>query len=422
MFKKYTLDNGLRVLLEENNIVNSISIGILFKVGSEREIGKNLGISHFIEHMLFKGTKTRTAKDITNEIDYIGGEFNAYTTKDHTAFYVHIPSKHLEIGIDVLSDIILNSVFSREDIEKEKSVVIEEINMYNDSPEDYVYENLARKTYGNFGIGHDVLGNKESVQRFTREEIIKYFKTYYVPDNAVISISGRFNSSHILDLVAQKFSKFHGVINGKDVVEVKNDFSKALYAENKTNEQIQLSMIIDRPLPKNIKEYFISEIITNYIAATPSSVLFQRLREEKALVYAVGISENEYSNRSEYELSASFSKDNTEEVLKIIYDEINNLKKNYIDEGLLEILKEQLKGYYFLDLEDTGCRMIWSAKLMLRKNIMLSEEEIQDIIDSISINEVIDIIDSSFDYNFISLALVGQDIEDVKIDFGLLNP
>ncbi len=422
MFKKYTLDNGLRVLLEENNIVNSISIGIVFKVGSEREIGRNLGISHFIEHMLFKGTKTRSAKDITNEIDYVGGEFNAYTTKDHTAFYVHIPSKHLEIGIDVLSDIILNSVFSQEDIEKEKSVVIEEINMYNDSPEDYVYENLARKTYGNFGIGHDVLGNKECVQGFMRDDIIKYFKTYYVPDNAVISISGRVNPSYILDLVNKKFSKFQGEIDGREVVEVKNDFSKALYAENKTNEQIQLSMIIDKPLPKNIKEYFISEIITNYIAATPSSVLFQRLREDKALVYAVGISENEYSNRSEYELSASFSMDNANEVLRIIRDEIDNLKKNYIDDDLLEILKEQLKGYYFLDLEDTGCRMIWSAKLMLLKNIILTEEEIQDIIDSITVCELQEMIDLSFNYDLISLALVGENIEKAQIDLDLFNP
>ena len=192
MYKCQTLKNGLTIIGEEIPYLKSISLGIWIKAGSVIETEENSGVSHFIEHMLFKGTKNRSAKDLAREIDNLGGVINAFTSKEYTCFYVKLLDEHINIGIDVLSDMILNSSFDKKDIEKEKFVILEELKMYEDSPEDLAYDLLLENIYKNHNLGMNILGNRKTLKNFKRENILDYYNKYYIPNNSVISICGNF--------------------------------------------------------------------------------------------------------------------------------------------------------------------------------------------------------------------------------------
>ena len=189
MYKKHVLENGLTIIGEEIPYVKSISLGVWINAGSRIEDEEISGVSHFIEHMLFKGTRNRTSKQIASEIDNLGGQINAFTSKECTCYYVKLLDSHIDIGIDVLSDMILNSKFNEDDLDKERSVIIEELKMYEDSPEDLAYDLLTENIYKNDPLGMNIIGTEESLNRLNREKLLDYFNKYYVPNNSVIAIS-----------------------------------------------------------------------------------------------------------------------------------------------------------------------------------------------------------------------------------------
>ena len=207
MHLKYKLNNGTRIVMEEVPYVNSISIGVFIRAGSINENKKINGISHFIEHMLFKGTRNRTGKEIAEFIDNIGGELNAFTETEYTCFYVRTLDKHVEEAIDILSDIINNPLFSDDDIENEKRVIIEEIKMYMDSPEDLVYNMLNETMFKDSSLSLPILGTLKSINNLQKEAIIDYYNKFYVPENMVISVVGNFNSKKVLAMLENKFCK-----------------------------------------------------------------------------------------------------------------------------------------------------------------------------------------------------------------------
>ena len=204
MYKCQTLENGLTIIGEEIPYLKSISLGIWVKAGSIIETKENSGVSHFIEHMLFKGTKNRSSKELAREIDNLGGILNAFTSKECTCFYVKLLDEHIDIGIDVLSDMILNSCFDKKDIEKEKSVILEELKMYEDSPDDLSYDLLLENIYKDHSLGMNILGDRNTLKNFKRENILDYYNKYYVPNNSVISICGNFNFEEILEKIKDK--------------------------------------------------------------------------------------------------------------------------------------------------------------------------------------------------------------------------
>ncbi len=205
MYKKHVLENGLTIIGEEIPYVKSISLGIWINAGSRIEDEEISGISHFIEHMLFKGTKNRTSKQIASEIDNLGGQINAFTSKECTCYYVKLLDSHIDIGIDILSDMILNSKFNEDDLDKERSVIIEELKMYEDSPEDLAYDLLTENIYKNDPLGMNIIGTEESLKKLNREKLLDYFNKYYVPNNSVIAISGNFNFNEIINKIEEKF-------------------------------------------------------------------------------------------------------------------------------------------------------------------------------------------------------------------------
>ena len=236
MYKVKTLENGLTIIGEEIPYVKSISFGVWINAGSRIEDAKVSGVSHFIEHMLFKGTNKRTSKEIASEIDNLGGQINAFTSKECTCYYVKLLDEHIEIGLDILSDMILNSKFDEVDIDKERSVILEELKMYEDSPEDLAYDMLLEHIYAGDGLGMNILGTRESLKNIGKKELLEYFNTYYIPNNAVISISGNFNFDNMVEKIEDKFKNW----NGKDFEIELNEapFKSCIIAKNKDTEQV----------------------------------------------------------------------------------------------------------------------------------------------------------------------------------------
>ena len=205
MYKTHVLDNGLTIIGEEIPYLKSIALGLWVNAGSRIENEQNSGVSHFIEHMLFKGTKNRTSKELASEIDNLGGQINAFTSKECTCYYVKLLDSHIDIGIDVISDMILNSLFDESDIDKERAVILEELKMYEDSPEDLAYDLLTEGIYKNDSLGMNIVGTVDSLQNLNKEALLDYFEKYYVPNNSVISISGNFKFEEIVKKIENKF-------------------------------------------------------------------------------------------------------------------------------------------------------------------------------------------------------------------------
>ena len=261
IIKEKILKNGVRIVAEEIPYVKSVSLGVWINVGSRMESEDNRGIAHFIEHMLFKGTKTRSAKKISNDIDYYGGNINAFTTHDHTCYHVKMPYNHIDRGIEVLADILKYSVFDENEIEKEKSVIREELKMYEDSPEDYVYEELLKRVHSNKGIGRNVLGTLESIQDINREKIIDFFDSHYVANNSVIVASGNFDFDDLVDKIEDNFSSWKSY--DVSTIQEGQDFLPIAFVEDREDEQANIAIVFECPDDRVDKDFYGVKLLGN---------------------------------------------------------------------------------------------------------------------------------------------------------------
>ena len=413
MYKVKTLENGLTIIGEEIPYVKSISFGVWINAGSRMEDSKVSGVSHFIEHMMFKGTNKRTSKEIASEIDNLGGQINAFTSKECTCYYVKLLDEHIEIGLDILSDMILNSKFDEVDIDKEKSIIIEELKMYEDSPEDLAYDMLLEHIYDEDSLGMNILGTRESLENIDKKQLLDYFNTYYVPNNAVISISGNFNFDNMVEKIENKFKDW----NKKDIYIELNEapFKPCIIAKNKDTEQVNLVMNLKAVGIENDDEVYSLAVINNIFGGSISSRLFQKVREEKGLVYSIYSAQSLYRKCGELGIFASMSNENLKEVFEIIKSEIKNLRENYLTEKEINESKEQLKGSYLLDLESTGSRMMSIGKSMLLVNKVKTTDEILECINNVNFDSIKNVIDKVFNLNNIGVCIVGRDVENIKL-------
>lgn len=411
MYKVKTLKNGLTIIGEEIPYLRSVSMGVWVNVGSRMESASTSGTSHFIEHILFKGTKNRTAKELVSEIDNIGGQINAFTSKECTCFYVKLLDEHIDLGLDILSDMILNSTFDKEEIKKERSIIIEELKMYEDSPDDLSYDLLIENIYKDHSLGMNIIGTEDSLNNMTRESILEYFNKYYVPNNTVISISGNFDFDEIVLDIQEKFNAWR-----KKDLEIKfteAHFNPCFVTKNKDTEQVNLSLCLKGiPMEDDEGSYAIS-VVNNIFGASISSRLFQKIREDRGLVYSIYSSQTLYRRCGELGIFSSMSKENVGEVYKLILEEIDDLKTNYITEDELEFSKEQLKGSYILDLESTSSRMMMIGRSMLLNKKVKTTDEILDSINRVNLTTVKKVIDRIFDVTNKGICLVGRDVEEI---------
>lgn len=413
MYKTHTLKNGLTIIGEEIPYLKSITLGVWINAGSRIENKEVSGVSHFIEHMMFKGTKNRTSKDIASQIDNLGGQINAFTSKECTCYYVKLLDEHIDYGIDILSDMILSSLFDNDDIDKERLVILEELKMYEDSPEDLAYDLLVEAIYDNKDLGMNIIGTKESLNKIHREEMLEYFNKYYVPNNAVISIAGNFKFEEMVEKLEEKFKNW----KSKDVsIEINpSEFNSCFLAKNKDTEQVNLAMNLKAIPIGNVEEVYALAIINNVFGGSISSRLFQKIREDKGLVYSIYSSQSLYRECGEFGVFASMSNESLEEVYQLIIEEIKDIRENYLTEKEIQDSKEQLKGSYILGLESTSSRMMSTGKAMLLSNKVRSTDEILNYINNVGADTIKNVIDKVFNLDKLGVCIVGRDVEDIKL-------
>lgn len=411
MHERHKLNNGLRVIYQHIPYVKSISIGVYIKSGSRFENKDNNGVSHFIEHMLFKGTKKRNSQQISDEIESLGGQLNAFTARESTCYYVKVLDSHFEKGLDILSDMILNSNFSKNEIEKEKAVVIEEIKMYEDMPEDLVTDIQFEALLGENPLSYPILGTEQTVGSFTRESILEYFNQKYVPGNAVIAVVGNFDKKVLIDTIEEKFSKWTDTFD----LEKLNEESPKLYnkfrVKNKPIEQVHIALTL-KGLESGHKDVYTLLAINNYFGSGTSSKLFQSVREDKGYVYAIHSFPSSYKNAGIFTIYFACNPSYVEDSIRIINQEIKDIYINKISDELIDKLKEQLKGNYILGLEGVSSMMfgIGKAELILKR--VRTQEEILKRIDAITKDDINRVIEYIFEEGVISASAVGSDITE----------
>ena len=377
------------------------------------ETKENSGVSHFIEHMLFKGTTNRTSKELAREIDNLGGVINAFTSKECTCFYVKLLDEHINIGIDVLSDMILNSRFDELDIKKEKSVILEELKMYEDSPDDLVYDLLLENIYKDHSLGMNILGDRQSLKNLKRESILDYYNEYYVPNNSIISICGNFKFEEIVKQIEEKFKTWQP--KSVDTTTTKPNFNPCIVKKNKDIEQVNLAINLDAIPMTNNREVYALSVVNNVFGGSISSRLFQKIREEKGLAYSIYSSQTLYEDCGELGIFASTSTENIQEVYKSILEEIELIRNEYISPQEIHESKEQLKGSYMLDLESTSSRMMSNGKNLLMRNKVDDEQDIIDYINAVEYDDVVKIIKKVFNTENMGVCIVGKDVENINL-------
>lgn len=385
--------------------MRSVSAGVWVKAGSAFETNSDNGVSHFIEHMLFKGTEKRTAKDLADEIDGIGGQINAFTSKDCTCYYVKVIDSHLEIGLDVLSDMINHSKFDEVEFVKEKKIIYGEIALYEDSPEDVVYDLLSETIFKKDGLGQPILGTEETLGALTRERVLSYLKEHYTPDNIVISVAGRFNRDHMLELLEEGF----GGLKGSKHQEQSHSslFNSGFQSRYKDIEQYHLCIGL-KGVPYDDQDIYSLMVLNNLLGGGTSSRLFQNIREDKGLAYSIYSHPSQYSGIGLMTIYASFIPENLIQVMESIVIEIKEMLKLNISSRELERSKEQLKGNYILGLESTGSIMSMLGKSLLMFNKIETLDEVISCIDSVKMKDIERMIKLIFDKDALALTLVGR--------------
>ena len=415
MYNNFKLKNGLRVVTEYIDHVNSISVGIMVQNGSRNEDISVNGISHFIEHMFFKGTEKRSAKDIVQEIENVGGQINAYTSKEVTCYYIKALNTHLKLSIDILSDMIINSKFDEEEIKREQGVVIEEINMSEDSPEDVLDNDASKAIFLDNPLSYPILGSIENIKSFNRKKIKDFIKSHYTPNNSVISICGKFDEKEIINILEEYFGEWEADRDYIPTYETPILTSGSKYT-NKQIEQLHINLAF-KGLPYAHEKSYSLVLLNNIFGGGASSVLFQKVREELGLCYTIYSYSQPYLGVGINNIYTGVSKKYAEKALNVINDELKSFAKNGITKELLEINKEKIKANYILGLESTSSRMFANAKNMLLQNKIKTQEEVIKRINNINGDDINYVLDTCFKPGIISTAYVGQDIEYENLNY-----
>ncbi|MBV7274913.1 M16 family metallopeptidase [Clostridium thailandense] len=408
MYNLFKLNNGLRVVLENIDYVNSVSVGLWVENGSRNEDSINNGISHFIEHMFFKGTENRTALQIAECIEDVGGQINAFTGKEATCFYIKALDSHLELALDVIADMLFNSKFLAEDIEREKGVIIEEIKMSEDSPEDVLADLHSSAIWGEDSLSLPILGTVETIKSFNREQIVEYISSHYIPENSVISISGNFDCAIVEKLVEKYFGNWNS--KNKKVTNYSNPsiLTNHLY-KKKSIEQLHLSLGIPG-IESGKDNLYALLLLSNVLGGGASSILFQKIREEKGLCYSVYSYISSFRNTGIVSIYTSLNPQYAADALSMIKDELDKFIKTSISDEKIHKAKEQLKGSYILGLESTSSRMFNNGKSVLFLNRINNPKDIIEKINNIDKYKLNEVMKNTFEKGILNAAFVGEEV------------
>lgn len=358
-YQKTLLSNGIRVITEKVPYLNSVSIGVWVTTGSRDEHPDENGISHLIEHLVFKGTGRRTAFDIAKEIDSVGGTLNAFTGREYTCFYAKVIDKNLSLAIDLLSDIFLHSLMNEKDVEKERMVILQEIKMVEDTPDDYIHDLFNQTCWGDHPLGFPIYGTTERIQSFRRDQICQFFKNNYQPDRIIICAAGHLDHQEVVDLIGSTFGQ---IPKSEQVRErVKPLSISTVHLSKRSLEQVHICLGT-RGLEYNHSFRFASYLLNTILGGGMSSRLFQEIRENRGLAYSVYSYLPTYIDSGLVVVYAGTDEGSAQEVIQLILKEFHRLKAEPFKNGELEVAKEQIKGNLLLSLESSDNLMTRLAK------------------------------------------------------------
>ncbi|MBZ0170011.1 peptidase M16 [Candidatus Methylomirabilis lanthanidiphila] len=380
-YNRQVLPNGMVVLTERMPAVKSAAIGMWVRVGSRDEAGEVAGISHFIEHMLFKGTRRRSAQDIAMAIDAVGGTLDAFTSRETTCFYAKVLGEHLPLAIDILADTFLHSNLDPKDIERERDVVLQEIKMVEDTPDDLVHDLFAEAIWSDHPVARPILGRKETVRAFTQDDVRSHMDRFYRPNRTVVVAAGDLEHERLVDLVAQAFNGFEGRSVYADLPPP--SCTATVRVEERDTAQLHMCLGMDG-LPHAHKDRYALYLLNAMLGGSMSSRLFQEIREKRGLAYSIYSYQASYRDCGLLVVYAGTNPDSSGQVVDLIRTECARLRNQPIDPGDLQRAKDQLKGSLLLGLEGTSSRMTRLAKTEIYFEGTYSLDDIIAGIDSVS--------------------------------------
>ncbi len=403
-YRKSALPNGIRLVTETMPHARSVAVGIWVETGSRAEPEALGGISHLIEHLVFKGTASRSAEEIARAIDSVGGQMDAFTAKEHTCFYVSVLDERLPLAVDLLTDILRHPLFAPGDIEKEKAVVLQEIKMVEDTPDDLIHDLFAERIWTDHPLGRPILGRWDVVKRFERDTVLDYFTREYVPERIIIAVAGHAEHERVADLFAAGFEGW-----GRPAARqafTPPTIRPGVHTVHKALEQVHLVMGlpgVSEVAPERYALYLLNDII----GGSMSSRLFQEIRERQALVYSVHSGQQAYRDTGLFYVYAGTDPANFGKVLRALMKEIRGLKKDGVTADELQRSKDHLKGSLILSLESSSSRMNRLARHEMRFGSFMSVDEMLAAIDSVQAADVDALIHRVLDEEQLSLMTLG---------------
>ena len=403
MIETITLENGVRIFFEHIPHVRSVSFGLWFSVGSRFETSRENGASHFIEHMLFKGTQTKTAAEIAAQMDEVGGQMNAFTTKEATCFYGRVLDQNLRKSVDLLADMLFHSRFLTEDIDAERQIIFEEIDMYEDSPDDLVSELLLEAVFPNTALGRPILGTKESLSGFDRDLLLAYKNAHFTGNRLVVALSGNFTPSDITHIS----ETFAALPAGKEPTGETVAFTPAFVLREKDIEQNHLCLLLPG-LHYNHESRYTAQLLSNILGGGMSSRLFQELREDLGLCYSIYSFGASYHDAGAFGVYLALNHENEEKALRKILEILGDLKKKGVTEEELARANSQVKTSVLLSLESTSARMNRMGRNALHRGTIPTAEEILARYDAVTPDDIANFANALFDFEQLSFSAVGK--------------
>lgn len=388
MHDEWTLSNGLHVVGERLPYLRTVSIGVWLHVGSMFERPEENGLSHFMEHMVFKGTTKRTARQIAEEMDAVGGQLNAFTGKDCTCFYAKVIDEDIALAVDILADLTLHATLDESELKKERGVILEEIAMDEDSPEDMVHDVLSAAMFGQQSLAMPILGTSELIQEYTRQNLVDYRAKHYAPDRTVIALAGNYDPEQIKALVEGCFGSWEADV-GPLLVPEEAPLEGQLAFREKDIEQTHLCLGFPGA-SYGSDDVYPQAALSNLLGGAMSSRLFQRIREELGMAYSIYTYPNTYQNCGTFALYAGVSPQNAERVLEEIHSELKKLLEKGITEKEYRDAKQQLRCGYLMGLESPGSRMQAMGRMTLLLGKPSEPEETVARIEAVTLERVMD--------------------------------
>jgi predicted Zn-dependent peptidase len=419
MIVREVLDNRLRLMTETVDHVRSVCIGVWLTRGSRHEPPEHAGIAHFVEHMLFKGTKTRSAQEIAQVIDSIGGQMDAFTAKEYASYYIKVLDEHLPLALEILSDIILNPAFHHEDIDREKKVVLEEIKMVEDTPDDLVHELFTQNFWEGHPLGRPILGTKETVEAFDEPALREYFTNAYSAGNLIVSAVGNLDHMRLRDAVDNAFGDLPGgerVSDGRPPT-----VTPKILVRNKELEQSHVCLGTSG-YQQNHDDRYVSYLLNTVLGGSMSSRLFQNVREKRGLAYAVFSGLSAYRDAGSFTVYAGCANDAVSELVDVVVAELRTIKQNEIPEPELRRAKDHLKGSLMLSLENTANRMSHLARQEIYFDRQFGLDETLQGIERVTAADVMRVASDILSNGSLSATVLGNvnglEITREKLDLG----